>query len=90
MRYTLRNPPALARACALFSSGGAPFGADKWQPRRANLAEGHSPLEPGGVCDVSPMPTKGARIAGTHGIKDRPSPAVAHPVAPYAVQLVGP
>ena len=90
MRYTLGNPPALARACVLFSGGGAPFGADKWQPRWANLAEGHSPLEPGGICDVSPMPSKGARIARTHSIKDRPSPAIAHPVALYAVQLVGP
>ena len=90
MRYTLGNPPALARACALFSGGGAPFDADKWQPRRADLAEGHSPLEPGGVCDVSPMPTKGSRIAKTHRFKGRPSSAIAHPVAPYAVQLVGP
>ena len=59
-------------------------------PEGADLTEDHSPLEPGGVCDVSPMPSKGSRIAGTHRIKDRPSPAVAHPVAPYAVQCVGP
>ena len=59
-------------------------------PEGADLAEDHSPLEPGGVCDVSPMLTKGSRIAGTHRIKDWPSPAVAHPVAPYAVQSVGP
>ena len=72
MRYTLGNPPALARACALFSGGGAPFDADKWQPRRADHSLGHSPLEPGGVCDVSPMPTKGSRIAGTHRIKGGP------------------